>query len=217
MRVRKGPSNRQREMLDFIRQFMTQHGLPPTVRDIQKACDISSTSVVDYNLRLLQRDGYLNRMPDVARGIELLDDSGRPTTAMLQIPITGYIAAGEPLPVFSSEPYAAENGLGTITVPPEMVVSNKPMYALKVKGMSMMDAFVTDGDIVLVENVPQAENGQMVVAWLRKEEEATLKRLYREGSRVRLQPANTQMEPIYSEAENVEVQGRVVGVLRMLA
>ena len=203
-------------MLEFIRQFMRENGIPPTVRDIQTACEISSTSVVDYNLRLLQRDGYLNRRPDVARGIELLGDTGRQEPAALRLPIVGYIAAGEPLPVFSSEGASAEDGLGTVTPPPEMVKSNRPHYALKVKGMSMMDAFVTDGDIVLLEKVSEAQNGDMVVAWLRMEEEATLKRFYHEGDLVRLQPANSQMEPIYSTAENVEIQGRVVGVIRMV-
>jgi len=216
MRVRKGLSERQKSILEFIRRFIGENGLPPTVRDIQGACNISSTSVVDYNLRLLQRDGYLNRLPDVARGIELLDESGRPASALPRLPIVGYIAAGEPLPVFSGEAPFSEDGLGTVNPPPDMVRSGQPHYALKVKGMSMVDAFVADGDIVLVEQTTQANNGEMVVAWLRLEQEATLKKIYREGDQVRLQPANSEMAPIYSPADNVEVQGRVVGVIRMM-
>ena len=216
MRVRKELSLRQKGILEFIRQFTRDNNLPPTVRDIQASCRISSTSVVDYNLRLLQRDGYLNRRPDVARGIELVNESGRPASSLPRIPIVGYIAAGEPLPVFAAERSSAEDGLGTVSPPPEMLRSNLPHYALRVKGLSMVDAFVTDGDVLLVEKVAQAENGNMVVAWLRLEEEATLKLFYHEGDRIRLQPANSQMEPIYSPASNVEVQGKVVGVIRMV-
>ena len=212
--MRKALSSRQKQMLEFIAEFITDKGLPPTVRDIQAACDISSTSVVDYNLRLLQRDGYLNRRPDVARGIELLDESGRPASASPRVRLVGNIAAGEPLPVFSNES-PSDDDFGEVNVPPGMVRSSRPHFALRVKGMSMVDALVGDGDIVLVEKVPQAENGDMVVAWLKLEEEATLKRFYREGERVRLQPANTEMQPIYCDANNVEVQGKVVGVLRM--
>ena len=216
MRGRKKLSSRQQGIMDFVQRFVAENGLPPTVRDIQAACGISSTSVVDYNLRLLQRDGYLNRRPDVARGIELLDEQGRPTAGLQRIPIVGYIAAGQPLPDVSADTWSADASLGTLDLPPDMVRSRRPLFALKVKGMSMIDAFIADGDIVLVEPVQQAENGQMVVAWLKLEQETTLKKLYREGERTRLQPANSQMEPIYSPSENVEVQERVAGVIRVL-
>ena len=216
MRSKRKLSSRQQGILEFVGRFISDNGLPPTVRDIQMACRISSTSVVDYNLRLLQRDGYLNRRPDVARGIELLDEAGRPTTGLQRIPIVGYIAAGQPLPDVSAETWSTEASLGTLDLPPDLVGATHPLYALKVRGMSMIDALITDGDTVLVEPVQQAKNGEMVVAWLKLEQEATLKRFYLEGERVRLQPANSQMEPIYSPAENVEVQGRVAGVIRLL-
>ena len=216
MSSNKGLSGRQERMVGFIREFLQDNGIPPTVRDIQKACDISSTSVVDYNLRLLQRDGYLRRKPDVARGIELLDETGNPPSMLPRVPVVAYIAAGEPLPLLGAEGWAPDEALEMIEVPSDMLRGNRRLYALKVKGTSMIDALVDDGDIVLVEPSRQAENGEMVVARLKLENETTLKRLYQEGDRVRLQPANSQMEPFYSPADNVEVQGRVVGVMRML-
>ena len=215
MRARKGLSARQQQMLDFIKQFMRENSLPPTVRDIQAACEISSTSVVDYNLRLLQRDGYLNRRPDVARGIELVGVKPHGGPETITVPIVSYIAAGEPRPAVSEN---AADSLGVVTVPPEMApASGGAHYALKVRGMSMMDAFVTDGDIVVLEKVSMAGNGAMVAAWLREEEEATLKHFYHEGQQVRLQPANTQMDPMVYPADNVEIFGRVVGVIRILS
>ena len=212
--MRKRLSTKQRRILEFIREFYHENGLPPTVRDIQKACEISSTSVVDYNLHILQREGHIRRMPEVARGIELLEDGvrARPT---VQVPVMGYIAAGEPVPVPGEEGWSAEP-LETLDLPRELARGERNIYALRVKGTSMIDALIDDGDVVLVEPVREVSNGQMAVAWLRLEKEATLKRFYREGDRVRLQPANSQMQPIYIPAENVEVQGRVVGVLRML-
>ena len=220
MQQKKKLSAKQKMMMDFIREFKEENSLPPTVRDIQKACGISSTSVVDYNLRLLQRDGYLRRRPDVARGIELLDEPSRATrgaSSFHSIPVMGYIAAGEPLPVAGADGWAPGDAQETIDVSSNMVRGHRNLYALKVKGTSMIDALVDDGDIVLVEPLRQAENGEMVVARLKLENETTLKRLYNEGDTVRLQPANAYMEPIYSPADNVEVQGKVVGVLRLMS
>lgn len=207
--------DKQERILKFIREFMQENGLPPTVRDIQKACRISSTSVVDYNLRIMQRDGHLRRRPDVARGIELPDRPGI-TPQLRRIPIIASIAAGEPLAVMDPENWAPQEGQENVEISADML-SNKPsLYALKVRGTSMIDALVDDGDIVLIEPVQEAANGDMVVARLKLENETTLKRLYREGPMVRLQPANSQMAPIYAAGENVEVQGKVVGVIRII-
>ena len=214
---RKKPSLRQERILQFIRDFQQENGLPPTVRDIQTACSISSTSVVDYNLRLLQREGRLRRRPDVARGIELLDESGNPSSVLPRIPIIAYIAAGEPALALDAEGWSSGEPLDTIEITPDMLRGRASLYALKVRGTSMIDALVADGDIVLVEPTQQADNGAMVVARLKYENETTLKHLYKEGDRVRLQPANSQMDPIYSPAENVEVQGKVVGVIRLMS
>ena len=207
--------DKQERILKFIREFMQENGLPPTVRDIQKACRISSTSVVDYNLRIMQRDGHLRRRPDVARGIELPDRPGI-TPQLRRIPVIASITAGEPLAVMDPENWAPHEGQENVEISADML-SNKPnLYALKVRGTSMIDALVDDGDIVLVEPVQEAANGDMVVARLKLENETTLKRLYREGPMVRLQPANSQMAPIYAAGENVEVQGKVVGVIRIM-
>ena len=214
MTLNKRLPPRRKRILDFIQAFIEDNGLPPTVRDIQKACEISSTSVVDYNLRLLDRDGYLNRRPDVARGIELLDEAGQPLNAVPKVQIVGRIAAGSPLPVFSAEESTAGQEFDTIEVAPELTRRHGRLYALEVQGQSMIDALIDDGDVVVIKPAQQAENGEMVVAWLKNEEEATLKKYYPEGDLVRLQPANSSMAPIYSEADNVEVRGRVVSVIR---
>ena len=210
---RKLPPRRKR-ILEFIQTFIEENGLPPTVRDIQKACEISSTSVVDYNLRLLDRDGYLNRRPDVARGIELLDDSGQPLNAVPRVQIVGRIAAGAPLPAFSSEASASSQEFDTIEVAPELSRRHGRLYALEVQGQSMIDALIDDGDVVIIKPSEIAEQGEMVVAWLKEEEEATLKKYYPEGGQVRLQPANSTMDPIYCPAGNVEIRGKVVSVIR---
>ena len=210
---KKLPARRQR-ILDFIHEFIQDNGIPPTVRDIQRACDISSTSVVDYNLRLLDRDGYLSRRPDVARGIELLDEEGQPVSSTPRVPIVGKIAAGLPIPVFSTEEAAAGSDLDTIEISPDLSRRYGKLYGLAVEGTSMVDALIDDGDVVVIRPTHNASNGDMVVAWLKEEEEATLKKFYLEGDTVRLQPANSQMDPIYCDASNVEVRGRVVSVIR---
>ena len=207
---------RRQQILDFIQEFISENGIPPTVRDIQGACGISSTSVVDYNLHKLREAGYLNRRPDVARGIELLDEGGQPVSNAPKVHIVGGIAAGMPIPVFSTEDAASSAEFDTIEVSPDLPRRYGRIYGLTVNGTSMIDALIDDGDVVIVKPGREADNGDMVVAWLKTEEEATLKKFYLEGDRVRLQPANSQMAPIYSPAANVEVHGRVVAVIRRL-
>lgn len=209
----KSLSARQQRMLDFINEFLNDQGYPPTVRDIQNGCSVSSTSVVDYNLNILQREGRIRRAPDVSRGIEVLDGSGRRGN-MVQVPLMGYIAAGEPLPIPSSEDWAANEPMDTLDVAKSMLRGEKDVYALRVRGTSMIDAFIDDGDVVFISRTGDVRDGDMVVAWLKIEKEATLKRLYREGEWVRLQPANSQMDPIYVEADALEIQGKVVAVQR---
>ena len=208
-------SPRQEQMLEFIGEFMDEHQFPPTVRDIQAGCAISSTSVVDYNLRLLQRDGHLRRLPEVSRGIELLGSHRRSRSDVVQVPVLGNIAAGEPLPIPTSDSWQSEE-IESVDLAPSLTKGRQDLFALRVKGLSMIDAFVADGDLVLLEPVTQPENGDMVAAWLTDRGEATLKRFYLEGDTVRLQPANNTMEPINVPAENVAVRGRVVGVIRTL-
>ncbi len=208
-------SAKQRRILEFIREFIDEHDYPPSIRQIQEACDISSTSVVDYNLRILEKNGYMRRDREVSRAIELLEPGGR-RPRVVPVPIIGTIAAGQPIPVPTADTWQSYDPEEMLEVPPDMVSSGENVYALRVKGNSMIDALVNDGDIVLMEPAPAARDGDMVAAWLKREQEATLKYLHREGSRVRLQPANQAMEPIYTETDNVEVQGRVIGAIRAL-
>ena len=170
--------------------------------------------MVDYNLKILDRDGYLNRRPDVARGIELLDEEGQPVSNAPRVQIVGGIAAGLPIPVFSTEEAASSEEFDTIEVSPDLPRRHGKLYGLTVQGTSMIDALIDDGDVVIIKPAREASNGEMVVAWLKDQEEATLKKFYLEGEQVRLQPANSQMEPIYSPAANVEVHGKVVTVIR---
>ena len=202
-------SSRQQKILEFIRRFIRQKDYPPSIRDIQLGCAISSTSVVDYNLKALERLGYIRRDREVSRAIELLDGSGR-RPRPIAVPLVGQIAAGQPIPVLD----ASVNYDETVEVTEDMTRGRENVFALRVKGMSMIDALVNDGDIVLVEPAATVGEGEMVAAWLKREEETTLKKIYHEGSRVRLQPANSAMEPIYTDADNVEVQGRVISVIR---
>jgi repressor LexA len=206
-------STRQKQILAFLRRFREEKDYPPTIRDIVKACGISSTSVVDYNLKILEKEGYIRRDREVSRGIELL---GRSLRRMVRVPILGYVAAGEPIPVPSSDTWEMEP-LDTVEVSSELVKGRSDVYALRVKGNSMVDALISDGDIVLMQQAATADNGEMVAAWLKSEGETTLKKLFREPNRIRLQPANSQMKPIYANPKNVEVQGKVIGVIRQLS
>ena len=201
----KGLSTKQQKILDFLRRFIREKDYPPSIRDIQEACGISSTSVVDYNLKALERMGYIHRDREVSRAIELLNGSGR-RPRMIAVPVVGQIAAGQPIPV----PEASVDYSETVEITEGMARGKENIYALRVKGTSMIDALVNDGDIIILEQAGSPENGEMVAAWLKSEQEATLKRFYREGDRVRLQPANEAMEPIYTDADNIEIQGKVL-------
>jgi len=209
----KDLSSKQHNILRFIRAFIEQHDYPPSIRQIQEGCQISSTSVVDYNLKALERQGLIRRDREVSRAIEVLERGGRrPRT--VAIPIIGRIAAGQPIPVPTADTWSSADYDDVIEVTRDMIGGRQNVYGVRVKGSSMIDALVNDGDIVLMEATNAAENGDMVAAWLKREQEATLKHFYHEGERVRLQPANATMAPIYTDAGNVEIQGKVVLTLR---
>lgn len=212
----KGLSAKQNSIIDFIRRFWSNKGYPPTVRDIVSGCRISSTSVVDYHLNILERQGYIRRHASVSRGIELVDRATAMTSSF-QIPVVGQIAAGEPIPVPTADTWDITASSDTLDVPSDLVSGKSNIYALKVKGLSMIDALINDGDIVLMQSASSAENGEMAAVWLKAEKEVTLKKVYREPGRVRLQPANSQMEPIYTQPDNIEIQGKVIAVIRQLA
>ena len=211
----KALSSKQQRIIDFVRNFWQDRGYPPTIRDIVAGCGISSTSVVDYNLDILEREGYIRRHHEVSRGIELLARSSE-IGHRTQVPIIGQIAAGEPIPVPVPETWDVTASSDTLEVTGDLTQGREGVYALKVKGSSMMDALINDGDIVLMQYVNTVENGEMAAIWLKEEKEATLKKFYTEPSRIRLQPANNQMQPMYADPQNVEIQGRVIAVIRQL-
>lgn len=204
-------TRKQEHIINFIRQFLDAKNYPPSIRDIVNGCGISSTSVVSYNLNILEREGYIHRYPDISRGIELLN-----TKSQTQIPIIGQISAGKPFPVHSPETWDISSYSDTIDVPANLTMGHNWIYALKVKGYSMIDALINDGDIILMQYVNTVENGEMAAVWLKEEKEATLKKVYLEPHRIRLQPANKQMKAIYTKANNVEIQGRVIGIIRQM-
>jgi repressor LexA len=196
-------SAKQQSILRFIRDFIREHDYPPSIRDIQEACGISSTSVVDYNLKALERLGHIRRDREVSRAIELV---GRRKS--MSVPVVGQIAAGIPIAV--PETFEHQEFEDDVDVPSEVAAGHDNVFALRVKGTSMIDALVNDGDIVVLEGTSAWQDGDMVAAWIKSKEETTLKRIYHEGERIRLQPANTTMDPIYASADDVEVQGRVL-------
>lgn len=207
-------SERQQRILDFVRQFLDDNGYPPSIRDICRGCDISSTSVVDYNLNILEREGLLRRDPEVSRGIDL-GDREKPSKTV-RVPLMGQIAAGTPIPVPSAEGWTPADASEVLELTDELVRGRPDVYALKVKGTSMIDALIGDGDLVIMQPTNAADDGDMVAVWIDSQKETTLKKLFREGDKVRLQPANATMAPMYFDANDVEVQGRVVGVIRVL-
>lgn len=204
-------SARQSKILDYIREFIDRNDYPPSVRDIQRGCGVSSTSVVDYNLRRLEEKGVLERDREVSRGIKL--PGGRRNARTVDVPVLGAIAAGQPIPVPASDRWQADVE-DTVTVTEEMLRGRRNVFALRVKGESMIEDLIDDGDIVFLEPAATADDGEKVAVWLEDRGEVTLKRLYREGDRVRLQPANPAMPPIYADARDVRVQGRFISSIR---
>jgi repressor LexA len=205
-------SPRQQQILDFLRAFIEEHDYPPSIRDIQEGCGISSTSVVDYNLRKLEEKGYIRRDREISRGIELLGARGR-RPRIVEVPLLGTIAAGQPIPVPSSDRWAAD-AEEILAVTEDMVRGRTNVFALRVRGTSMIEDLIDDGDIVFLEPVRTADDGDRVAVWLKDRGEVTLKRIYRENGRIRLQPANSTMEPIYTTPDNVEIQGRFISSFR---
>ena len=199
-------TERQRDILQFIRDFQKQRGVAPTHREICDHFGFSSYGTVYKHLSLLEKKGLIRRDWNQKRGVELVEQ-GEPAKAeregVRELPLFGYIAAGRPIDVDVSDE--------TITVP-EHLTSRGENYVLKVRGDSMIEDGIFDGDLVIISRRERADNGEMVVANVSGE--VTLKRLYKEGERVRLQPANSMMSPIFAPAADVSVQGVVVGLMR---
>lgn len=198
-------SPKQQEILDYIKSQILERGFPPTVRDICEAVHLRSTSSVHSHLETLEKKGYIKRDPTKPRAIEIMDDSFNfLRREMVNVPIVGKVAAGEPL-------LAQQNIEDYFPIPVEYM-SNKQTFMLKVKGESMINAGIFEGDMVLVEQRQTADNGEIVVALI--EDGATVKTFYREEGIIRLQPENDTMAPII--VEDVQVLGKVIGVFRFL-
>ncbi len=198
-------TKRQQEIFDFIRKYSAKYGYPPTVRDIGKAVGLASSSTVHAHLANLEKIGLLRRDPSKPRAIELLDravESVRGIVRAEGLPLVGSVAAGEPM--------LAEENIEDYIPVPELAGGGDGEYVLRIRGDSMKDAGILEGDFVVVHSQDTAQDGDVVVALLG--EEATVKRFYRESDHIRLQPENETMEPIRSK--EVKVLGRVVGLLR---
>ncbi len=196
-------TERQRDILEFIRDFQKKKGVAPTHREICEAFGYSSYGTVYKHLSLLQKKGLIRRDWNQKRGVEVVEEPAAPEALVRELPLFGTIAAGRPLEVVQSEE--------TIAVPLQLT-SRGENFVLKVRGDSMIEDGIHDGDFVIIAPQNQAENGDMVVAMV--EGEVTLKRFYRDRNRIRLQPANSMMEPIFAAPEHVVIQGRVVGLMR---
>lgn len=211
-------SERQKAMLDYIASFIEDNGYPPTIREIGEACDIPSTSVVNYNLNRLEREGFIAREGKVSRGIRLVKSLRGPLdqNIVVRIPLVGQIVASEPVPIPGSD-FSYFDPEEAIELTRDVVREDAELFALKVKGESMIDAMINDGDIVVMKPQPSPNNGELVAVWLADKEETTLKRFFLEGGKVRLQPENSTMDPIIiDDPSTVMVQGRVVAVVRKI-
>ncbi len=196
-------SKKQLEILEYIKSQILERGFPPAVREICEAVNLKSTSSVHSHLETLEKNGYIRRDPTKPRAIEILDDSFNLTRReMVNVPIIGQVAAGEPI-------LAQENIENYFPIPTEFM-PNHPTFLLKVKGESMINAGILDGDMVLVEQTAAASNGDMVVALI--EDGATVKTFYKEEGVFRLQPENDFMDPII--VSEVSILGKVIGVFR---
>ncbi len=199
--------NRQRQILDFIAQYIQRTGYSPTLQEIADALGVSSLATVHEHLQTMVKKGVIKRFEGSVRGIEILDQSvaeRAATPTALEVPVLGFIAAGQPI-----EPFTDPNA--TLGVPPSMVSPKKRCFVLQVKGDSMIEAGIFDHDYVVVEQSENANNGDVVVALL-DNGFATLKRFFKEATRIRLEPANSTMSPIF--VTKVRIQGKVVGIIR---
>jgi repressor LexA len=195
-------TRRQKELLDYLKEFITDRGYSPSLEEICQHFGLASKATVHKHLQNLEEKGLIRRDYNISRSIELVEQKEESRRG--ELPLLGYIAAGLPIEAVSTPDF--------ITVP-EHMVARGDCYVLQVKGDSMIDEQIRDGDFVIIEETSGAENGDTVVALVNRED-ATLKRYYREGKKIRLQPANPKYEPIYVDENDLDIQGKVIGVLR---
>jgi repressor LexA len=225
-------TERQKKILEVLGRFQEQYGYPPSIREICDQANISSTSVVNYYLEQLEGMGYIERDGRVSRGIRLVkplndgnglrqmaDDIRQSVEDLMRIPLVGRIFASSPVPVPSSD-FNYFDAESMVDVARSMLPAREKtndLFALEVQGDSMIDAMVNDGDIVIMKRSNEARNGELVAIWLSDRDETTLKYFFLENGRVRLQPANPTMSPIYiDDPDVVEIQGKVVMIIRQL-
>ncbi len=217
-------SERQRNILRFMQRYIEKFGYPPTIRNIGEATDIPSTSVVNYNLNKLVEAGYLERSEHISRGLRLISPIPgmrkkrvKADEIFSRVPRIGYIVASKPvqMPDDAGQHYDEED---LIDVPPSLMMGVDPdeVFALEVRGDSMIDAMIREGDIVIMRHQLTANAGDMVAVWMPLTSETTLKYYHPEGERIRLQPAHPMMDPIYVSASNCEIRGKVLSVIRTL-
>jgi repressor LexA len=225
VRKSKGLSERHIRVLEFLTRYQTEHGRPPSIREIGDAAQISSTSVVNYYLEQLEKMGYIERDGRVSRGLRLTDKVNEVVqviTDLMRVPVMGRIVASAPVPVPASDfnYYDVETSVEIATSLLPAPDKNKQLFALEVDGDSMIDAMVNDGDYVIMKPVDsnaEVRNGEMVAVWLPNRDETTLKYFYKERDGYRLQPANPTMQPILIDKEEpLEVKGKVVMVIRRM-
>ena len=201
----KDLTKRQREIFDYIRRYLDRHGYPPTVREIGKAVGLHSSSTVHAHLSKLETLGLLKRDPSKPRALELLVERAKRAVRPSGLPLVGQVAAGEPI--------LAEENIEEYLQVPDVIGGEAGDYVLRVRGESMKDAGILEGDFVVVRPAEQARNGEIVVALV--EDEATVKRFFREKDRIRLQPENKRMKPLLTR--DARLLGRVVGVFRSVS
>ncbi|MDE2775148.1 MAG: transcriptional repressor LexA [Chloroflexota bacterium] len=216
-------SRRQQHMLRFMHDYTRDRGFPPSIREIGEECDIGSTSVVNYNLNKLVDAGYIVRSGKVSRGLRIVAAIpgvkaaprviGMPAPS--RVALVGRIAAGEPISLPDDIGHHIDED-DYIAVPPQLLggFDEGEVFALTVRGDSMVDSMIQDGDIVILRRQNTADNGEMVAAWLPDDNETTLKHFYREADSIRLQPANSAYAPLYVHPANCEIKGRVLSVMR---
>lgn len=195
---------RQREILDFLNEYIEKHGSAPTLVEIAKKLGVKSLATVHEHLQALERKGLIKKSGGIIRKIELIDKRIGKIVSGIELPLSGFIAAGSPI-----EPYTDPNA--TFAISANMISANKKSYVLQVKGESMIEDGILDGDFVVIEETNQANNGDIVVAMI-ENGVVTLKRFFREKDQIKLMPANSAMKPIF--AKNVTIQGKCVAVIR---
>jgi repressor LexA len=202
----------QQRILSFINMYVTQHDMPPTIREIQKGAAISSTSMVSYHLKALEKANLLNRRERSSRGVVVKDPTRVTLRDMVNIPIVGRIVASAPAPTPDAD--ALRDSDNTVQIARSLVGNADGLYALEVKGNSMIDALINDGDIVVMKRVTDVKNGDLAAVFLTDRNESTLKRVFHEGKRLRLKPENPTMKPFYVDARVAQIQGKVMCVIR---